>query len=52
MIGIVFTTVMFQSGQHPDNWGRTWQDNFVIATVTIVYVTYLYKIGKEAFTKK
>lgn len=43
LLGIVFTMVMFQSDQHPDDWGRTWQDNVLIVSVLTLYLCYVLK---------
>lgn len=52
LVGVVFTTVMFHSDQHPGDLGRTWQDNLLIATVLFLYAGYAFRIISDFFKSK
>ncbi len=52
LVGIVFTTVMFQSEQYPDDLGRTWQDSLLIVSVFVLYAASVFKIIIEFFRGK
>lgn len=47
LVGIVFTTAMFQGDQYPEALGRTWQDIVLIVFVLVSYVGYVVKIVFE-----
>ncbi len=52
MVGVVFTTVMYQSQLGPGDMGRTWQDIALITTVIFLYLGYVIKAIIDFFKIK